>query len=524
MPRKKNKEQLMANAHNAALASLSSTQQGAFINALQTINSTLSQRSLLSRQLGETYGGDRNLYEALGYKTSLSYVDYLRKYQRQDIAQRIIDAYPDATWHGKPIITDDEDPKSKTKFDKAVDALHKSLNIFTYCTRVDKLSRIGQYAVLFLGFDDAQEKMTMPAGKSKGLLYLQPYSFEHATIKTYVTDAKDPRFGLPEMYQLHVQDVAGKSAVGTPGSTTYRKTTTPTQSGLDATAASGTMLVHHSRVLHVAGGLLESNVFGTPVLESIFNRLEDLEKLLGGSAEMFWRGAWQGLGLEMDKDASMTPAQIDALDDTIDNYTHKLTRVLKVQGMEIKDLAPNISSPRDAVDVQMDMIAGAKAIPKRILTGSERGELASSQDVQAWNTRVDERRTDFAEPEVLRKLVDRFIEVGILPKPAGGDYVIQWPLLAALSPKEQAEVAEYKAKTLKAYVESGAAELLPPTMFLTKVLGLTEAEADEALKLGNEGLADEAVDLEEARALFDEQQAAAKKAASKLATAEVVAV
>jgi hypothetical protein len=57
--------------------------------------------------------------------------------------------------------------------------------------------------------------------------------------------------------------------------------------------------------------------------------------------------------------------------------------------------------------------------------GSERGELASSQDKLNWDERILDRRTQFAGPFVVRPFIDRLIEFGALPQPT--EYVIRWP-------------------------------------------------------------------------------------------------
>ena len=65
---------------------------------------TLSQlvgRMALSARLGYQYGGDRNVYEALGYPTNeIEYADYVAKYARQDIAKAIINRPVQYTWKG----------------------------------------------------------------------------------------------------------------------------------------------------------------------------------------------------------------------------------------------------------------------------------------------------------------------------------------------------------------------------------------------------------------------------------------
>ena len=149
--------------------------------------------------------------------------------------------------------------------------------------------------------------------------------------------------------------------------------------------------------------------------------------------------------------------------------------------MDTATLEQSIADPENIVDTELKLISGASNIPVRILTGSERGELASSQDENNWNHRVDERRLDFAEPLILRAFIDRLIDFGILPRPKNGLYTVTWPDLDALSEKEQAEIAKSKTEAIAMYVKSGASILIPPTFFLTKIMGMSDEEAEAIL-------------------------------------------
>ena len=63
---------------------------------IQTM-SILMERAKYASQLGLQYGGDRKIYEALGYPKYINYADYMAKYSRQDMATAIIDRPVNAT-------------------------------------------------------------------------------------------------------------------------------------------------------------------------------------------------------------------------------------------------------------------------------------------------------------------------------------------------------------------------------------------------------------------------------------------
>lgn len=416
--------------------------------ALQIL-SAISMRADIASRLGMSYSDKRNLYEALGYKKDPTFNDYMAKYRRQDIARAIIDAPARASWRRPPRIT--ESDEKETKFEKAWVSLLERCRVFHYLSRVDRLASIGSYAVLLIGFDDGNG-FEREIKSAKNVLYLSPYSQVDAKIDQYVKDTKNERFGLPETYSIAMK-TAGKTFLSKP--------------------------THWSRVIHVAEDCLDDNVEGMPRLEPVLNRLQDLELVAGGSAEMFWRGAFPGYGFKQDPNTTMQDKDIKDLQAEIDEYMHDLKRYIRTQGISIESLAQQVADPSKHFAILIDLIACAVRIPKRILLGSERGELASSQDERAWLDRIDERRKEHCEPVILRPFIDRLITVGALPKPAEG-YTVDWPDLMAPGEKEIAEVGEIRSKALKAYVDAIGADLIvPPDIFLRKLLGFSQDDINQ---------------------------------------------
>jgi hypothetical protein len=103
-------------------------------------------------KLGQQYGGDRDVYEALGYDTNITYDEYATRYARQDIAAAIIDRPVDATWRGGVKLIEAHDEKEST-FEKAWLDLYRKFKLNMVFPRIDKLTGIGKYGVLLLGLD-----------------------------------------------------------------------------------------------------------------------------------------------------------------------------------------------------------------------------------------------------------------------------------------------------------------------------------------------------------------------------------
>lgn len=414
--------------------------------------SALSERaSLLSRLGTGSFGGDRNIYQALGYpETEPLFADYYGRYKRQDIAKAIIDRPVKATWQG-PLELIEAEEENDTEFEETWAELDKKLKLKNRLTRVDRLTRLGKYGVLLLGLDDVkkQEDFQLPVNtnRDRKLLYVKPFTEATAKIDTYVEDPKDIRFGLPLMYAIQVQD--------------------------SATKANAEVRVHYSRVVHVLEDALESEVEGLPCLEVVYNRLLDLEKLIGGDAEMFWKGARPGYTGSLKDGYTATTEFMDDLQDQMDEFDHNLRRFLINDGVDLKALEQQLADPKNHVDIQIQMISAVTGIPKRILTGSERGELSSAQDSEEWKDFVQARRDDHAEPDIVRPFVDRLIEYGVLPEPSNG-YTVKWQDLYSTSEKERTTIGKNRAEALREYTTNPTAmATFPPKAFMEICMGLT---------------------------------------------------
>lgn len=373
-------------------------------------------RRALANVAGMTFEGFRDLYEALGYQRVLKPIDYRARYLRNGIAARIVESLPMETWRGDGgELIEDEDPDVSTEFEKAWDDLSQKLNIWSAFMQLDILAGLGRYSVMLIG---APGDLSTPLTRQKGpekLFYVTSFAEDDAPIESFDLNLESPRFGSPTFYQLK-----------------------------RVNAATGTKelikRVHWTRILHVADGKLDDNVFGIPRLERIWNNLDDLEKITGAGSEAFWLRAHQGYQFDLDKDMQLSPEGEKDLKAETDEFANGMRRMVRTRGVKLKTLGSDVADFSRPVDAILTLISGAVGIPKRILIGSERGQLASMQDRTNWHDRVNDRRVAFAGPYVVRPLVDRLIEYGFLPKPA--KYEVRWPQIQNLDEIEQATVAK----------------------------------------------------------------------------------
>lgn len=449
----------------------------------------LSTRVALAAKLGLQFDGDRNLYESLGYPTQLTYSDFVIQFVRQDIAQAIIMRPVRTTWRGPLQLVETNDAE-ETTFEKVWKQLSTSLQLKSKFQLADKLTGLGHYGVILLGFSDVQNKegFASPVKKGNGLklAYVKVLDEQGAQISTYDENTTSPRYGLPLTYDVTLSSPNGTS--------TY------------------TLKVHYTRVIHIVDDPMTNESIGTPRLEVVFNRLMDLEKIVGGSGEMYWRGARPGFQGKIDKDYKMSAASEDALKDQITEYEHNLRRIFMSEGVSLDPLATQVEDPSKHVDVQIQMISAVTGIPKRILTGSERGELSSGQDSEEWAALIQTRREEFAEISIVRPFVDRLIEYGVLPQPVE-EYVVMWFDLFAKSEKDRVDIGKVRSEALRNYLADPLIQsIVPPTAFFELFLGLTQDQIDLVNQMVEEGMDEEAALREVTQETEEEEQTEEERA------------
>lgn len=456
------------------LRTAAETSQNADIRAAASV---VLERMMFLRQAGITFHGARDLYDILGYDRLLTYRQYRDRYARGGIAGRIVDALTNATWRGTVSVQEDKDEKKDTPFEKSWKDLDTRLQVQAKLQRGDKLSQLSTYSVLLIGAAGELEtelpKLSGP--DQKKILYLTTFSGgggpggdansramaidADCTIQEFETDVTNVRFALPKFYRLQRRDVSSPA---------FQRN------------------VHWTRVIHLAEGCLFDDVYGQPSLERVWNLLDDLDKVTGGGAEAFWLRANQGLHLDIDKDMNLpsATAAVEALKEQSDNYKNQITRWIRTRGVKVKALGSDVAMFGDPTDAILTQIAGAKSIPKRILTGSEMGELASSQDRDNWKDQINGRQTQYAGPYVLRPLVDRLVLYGYIPPPSKGPnvYEIVWPHIQTLTEDEKSKGAKSWADTNLAMKSAGQPPAFTSAELRDKWYDLPELTPAEAEK------------------------------------------
>jgi hypothetical protein len=455
----------------------------AFNIAKAILNTFTSRQAWLQKLLDPR----KDIDAECGYPATLTTADFVQLFKRGDLAARVVSVIPEETWSDDPEIYETEDPE-ETEFETAWKELNGRMSLLSYLQRADVLSGIGRFGVILLGVDDglplnqpvdgideAGEKTSV---SERELLYVRPLDESLVTIAALQSDSANPRYGLPTSYQIQFADAAS-----------------------DSVSSTQLVDVHWSRIIHLADNRTNSEVYGMPRMEKVFNRLMDLRKVAGGSGEMFWKGGFPGYSLEtaVGKDGTEVELDIPATKKQMEDYMNGLQRYIATVGLQVKSLAVNIADPGPHMNVHLQLIAATLGVPWRVLLGSEQAQLASGQDTVTWNRRLNRRRQDYVGPFIVRPFVQRLIALGVLPELAvENELCIDWKDLNSPSDTEKADVTEKQTNALAKYVQGGVDALMPPFLYLTLILGMSDEEAQAVVDASEEQTLDEDGTLKQA--------------------------
>lgn len=461
-------------------------------------------------------------------KGELLAVDYQEMYDYDSIANRVVEVLPREMWQITPFVYEKEEGKIATEFEQRFDEIGAQLlgmesyyneeegsSFWDLCLQADINCGIGKFGIFLLGIDDGLDYRQPVDGinpddvvgmysagqgqyydylgysgsvqqpnyastpkmkrstKPHKLLFMRVYPESLVQITKYESRMSSPRFGRPVEYLLTFND--------------------PRQSMTGIGLPMGTLQVHWTRVVHIVDNPTANPVIGMPRMQPVRKQILSLMKLYGGSGEMYWKGAFPGIHLGSQEGlGGQARYNKGKMRDMLEQYFNGLQRYMVTTGFNASMLSPTVVDPAGFIDVQIQGICIKIPCPQRVFLGSERGELASTEDDAKWNDVLRARMRHHGTPRVLCPLVNRLIWLDVLPEPKDG-YKVHWPDLDSQTDAEKANIASTRAMAMSTYAGMGnVGSLMSPTGFLTHEMGFDEDEA-EAL-------------LEEAKASQAEQQ------------------
>jgi hypothetical protein len=401
------------------------------LTTVRQMASTLMARAKWAGGIGTTYGGRRSISDVCGYKGDLTIQDYRLRFKRNAIAKRVIMAHPRATWRGGGEIIEDDKKQDLTPFEQQWTDLAERLKLWRVFFRADVLQGFDYYSTILLGLPGTLNQQVEPGSLTgpDDLIYVKPYAADRLTIEEFETNEKDPRFGYPTLYRLKVVP------------------TNVIPFNKQLPASPNDKIVHWSRVIHICDDL-EEDIYTVPRLECIWNDLDDIEKIKGGGAEAFWRRADAGLQLDVDKEIELDTEGEEAQQEEVEAYIHEFSRILRTRGTKINQLGSDVADFSGPLAASISVVSAGTGIPQRILMGSERGQLASTQDRDNWFDEIADRREQFAHPKVVQQFTDRGIELGFFREPE--QYMTRWSQLKSMDENQKADLG-IKIATVNKY-------------------------------------------------------------------------
>ena len=380
---------------------------------------------------------EHKLWDALQYphERDLDFDAYLVRYARQGAASGLVDKPVTDTWQTFPHILDEEgDPTdrtdSRTEFESDVKTFFdnaRQVDLRTSPQRristVDTLATLGEYALIVVGLADDKsisepiEEDAVAEMGLEGVTYLEAVPQDRIEMEL-VQDMDDRRYGRPDQYLID-------------------------NDGMDTR-------VHASRCIHVTEGEFIDPLRGMPFYKPIINRLVDIDKILGASAEGYWRAGYPGYVIRPPEDVTgqvMQFSDSSGLAREISEWTEDFKKTIATTG-EVDMLGSNITSPAQHMEEQWKAIAAAKDFPQSVLVGNETGERATTEDSKMWAQKIASRRNSYAGPAILRPLIELLWFAGAISDPEGGEFRITWQPLDEPDEAERANIAASKSKAI----------------------------------------------------------------------------
>lgn len=249
-------------------------------------------------------------------------------------------------------------------------------------------------------FGEPEKLAEKPGTTERKVTFLRVFDESAIQVTRWEASVLSPRFGQPVIYRVTFNDPRDQSggSLGMPSTTAF---------------------VHWSRVIHVPSDERGSNdAIGNSRLKAVINDVLDIRKVRGSSPEGYYQSCFPILAFEthpqLGDDVDVDMADLRS---QVENLVNSLQRSLLGKGGSWKTLPPSVVDPTPHIEAGITAICIQKSCPVRIFKGSERGELASSQDDSQWNDRIRERQNGHVTPVIIVPFIDRLILMGVLQAP-----------------------------------------------------------------------------------------------------------
>ncbi|MDI3450563.1 DUF1073 domain-containing protein [Enterobacter sp. V89_11] len=379
------------------------------------------------------------LWDEFGYPNNLEFDRYYRAYERNAVAFAAVHKLLDSCWVDNPTIIDGDGSKESTEttqWEKSVTKLMKKH--WPKIKDADRRNLVGRYSALLIQFRDGREwfepvdRTVVSRLKDKAIVKLIPAWESQIKPGNFDTDTLSETYGQPVSYNFNEQPVGDDGTYGPVRGVT----------------------VHPERIIILCEGSEDENMLsGVPFLRAGYNKLLDLEKISGGSAEGFLKNASRQLAIAFDKEtgiANLSKQATDAgykdLGEALNDKVSKMNRgtdaalVMQAGTPSVLSVAP--ADPKPSWEVTANEFSASIQSPFTMQFGQQTGRLASDEDKTEWAKRCNGRRWGF-QSTVVESVLKSFWTVGVIDPPSSGEVTLAWSDL--LAPSEKEKIANMQA-------------------------------------------------------------------------------
>lgn len=391
-------------------------------DALWRVNHMIDRQRAAS--LGVNGSAKHDHYRDFGWPETVDFAQLKQMYQRNPLATAAVEAHIEKVWESSPILFEAEEAHAETQTEADFKAWAEDIRLWQKVAEADRRSMIGDYAALILRIADGR-RWSEEIGSVSGIADIWdviPAWQDELTPSEWDMDQTSRRYGQPLTYQ-------------------YQERPDPT---VKSGAPARQVTIHWTRVVIWSG---TGGLDGKSILRPGYNALLDVEKVVGGGAEGFWKNARQSLNLEIDpaadfmKLAQSLGVQTHELGDKInsiaDDWLSGFDKSLMLQGIKANALNITLPQPEYYQSGPTQLFAASVRIPLRVMIGNMTGERASTEDERSWAKRCNGIRDSEKRP-LLKAVLNRFEKCGALPE---RDYYLEWSDLTEGTISERLENA-----------------------------------------------------------------------------------
>ena len=368
-------------------------------------------------------------YSDFGWPKNITFDQFYQMYSRNGIATAGVDRTIEKTWESNPKVLDSEFERSasreQTKTEKEIARRFKSIRFWQCLQTADNYSIVGRYSGLIFRLADGKDFKDPVTDRMTGLdalVEVIPAWEGQLRVSSWVEDKNDENYGKPAMFEFNEAQVRNENG-------TSQKLERQFQ-------------VHPDRVYIWSK---DGTIHGRSILEPGYNALMDLEKIGGAGGEGFWKNSKNAPVFELDKEISLqdmaagmgsTVDEVyEKVDDQVDDFQKGFDKSMILQGMTAKVIPVDLPPPEQFYLGRLMEFCASIKIPVKILTGSQTGERASTEDAEEWAKTINSRRTFSIKPNII-DILEKMESWGIIPDM---DWDLDWKDLTESSMVEKIE-------------------------------------------------------------------------------------